>query len=427
MRMKKLAAVLLLTILTLSCGREMPGETSVAVPFGMAQASPESVFFPSADGENYLEISRSKIDAEPCYIKVFDEKAGAQTECTATSHTLLYRFTWKIGTLHILKFRPSDLGHGKMNVLKSGPAEICASCQDFFSVVRFSAEIVNFEFDGSEAMISFRDDSGSVVAVAGLSYSALAEAKTNLTAESSDNIFDLESTVTDAVMSWESAYKVTTGGGSDTSKTALEAGLRRSAMMVSVFSDRRHTYRNRQGVITRARFDNVYSKPVDWKEVRAWAPLAVLLYPTVLTDFCLSCCDMYGTEGEYMPEEAYPIVSDAYARGMMGSLNAQYWEMVKESLGEVPPAPDMSGSDSYKTLALMGLVPDSSPGTGYTFTAPAFRKISIRLGTGKVLTISSNGKASNAPKTVLLNGEIVADGHISLESILGGGDIVLKF
>lgn len=425
--MKKIAVVAAFALLALACSGDRSVNLTVEVPFGMAQASPAAVFFPSADGVNFLDTSRSRIASSPCYVKVYDEKAGAQTECTATSHTLLYRFTWKAGGRHLLKFRPSDLGHGPMNVMKTGPVEICASGGDFFSVVRFSSEIVDFECGPDAATVSFGDGSGSVAAVAGLSYTALVEAKTNLTSEASDDIFDLDAAAAESAAMWNSVLNVSVSGGSGASKAALEAGLRRSANVVSVFSDRRHTYRNRNGEIVRARFDNVYSKPGDWTEVRAWTPLAALLYPTVLTDFCLSCCDMYGTEGEYMPFEAYPVVASADERGMLSSLNREYWELAKENLGEVPSEPDFSASDTYRTLSLIGLVPDRAPGTGYTFCAPAFKTVSIRLGTGNDLVIKSKGARRGTPRSVLFNGVALEDCHISLEAILGGGEIVIIF
>lgn len=425
--MKKIAFAIALALLALSCSRKAPDSLVVEAPFGIAPASPSLVFRPSGDGQNFLSVERSKIAAKPGYVIAFDKAAGAQTECSAVLHLLCYRFSWPKGAGHYMLFDPSDFGYGPMAVIQSGSSEIVASSENFFACIRTSSEIVKFEpQEGGRVLVTFEDKWGTVTLVAGLSHTSLGEARSNLNSEAGNDMFSLDEVVFDSAAAWQSADCIKVAGGSKAALAALAEGKRKAATMIRIGSDNRKTYRNREGKVTRAHFDNAYSKPDDWREVEAWAPLAALIYPNILTDFCLSCCDMYGTEGEYLPAEAYPIVAGAYNRGMMSSLNAEYWALIKESLGEPSFASDLSDTDSYKTLALMGLVPDSAPGTGYTFCAPAFKTITIQLGDGNVLKITSKVSPKSAPKTVLFNGAELPDGHIELADLLAGGEIVLK-
>ena len=420
----------LLPVFAFACCDRVPADTfESGVPFGLAQSSAGLLYHPSGDGELFLDVSRSKFAAEPAYVKAFDRKAGAQTECSGTLHTLWHRFSWAPGCRHILKICPEELGHGPLEIRQNGPSELLASSEDFFLLARFSTPFqdINISGNGCEAVLTFDAKGGAVVVLTGLSYTSADEASNNITAETSIGIYNEGFVVQNARDEWASVYSVRTRGGSRRSRAALDRGLRQSALAVRVCSDGIRSYRTRLGSVSRARFDNVYSKPDDWLTVQSWVPLATLLYPGVLTDFCLSCCDMYGTEGEYMAPEAYPIVSEARNHGLLESMNKEFWALACHSLGQVPPAPDFSGSDSFKTLALLGLVPEKAPATGFSFCRPAFRSVRLRLGNGNELLIERRGSRKGVPKSVIFNGIALQQGRMELENLMGGGELLLKF
>lgn len=191
--MKKSAFIIAVLLIVFSCGRRDPGSLVVEVPGGIAKASPELVFHPGGDGENFLDAARSRTAAKPGYVIAFDRVAGAQTECSATSRSLCYRFTWVDDVEHLLLFDPSEFGHGTMMVAQAGPTEVLASADGFFVYFRTSSEIVNIEVDhDGRTLLTFDGNCQTVALTAGLSTVSTEDARAYLLSDAGEDMFNLE-------------------------------------------------------------------------------------------------------------------------------------------------------------------------------------------------------------------------------------------
>ncbi len=347
----------------------------------------------SLEGDIYEHLRYNHRDetAEPGYYSVYFCDERLRAELTATTHTGWHRYTYCKGMPHVLVI---DMDHSitdekveEVEIKQTAPDEVIGMRkstawvpdQYIYFVAQFSHEIESiryvddhkfidsperFETNVRQAVLTFPDGQGAVVAKVGISSVSYENARYNLDVEGGTFAFDFDSMCRQNKADWANFLSgITVEGGTTAQKRTFYTALYHTAIVPNVTSDCGGFFRRNNGEISKAMFGRSYSTLSLWDTFRAWLPLASFIYPKQLHDIVFSCLDMYQATGVLplwplasgetecmIGYHSIPFIVDAWFKGLVPELDVEYALNAMVTSSNV----NAKGSSYYKD---MGYIP----------------------------------------------------------------------
>ncbi|MCF0176880.1 MAG: glycoside hydrolase family 92 protein [Bacteroidales bacterium] len=315
----------------------------------------------------HLKYSHKDEEASAGYYSVYFRDERLKAELTATPHTGWHRYTFCKGMPHNIVI---DMGHvisvsgeiiKEVEIKQTAPDEIVGMRvssawvpnQHIYFVAQFSREIETvryvddhkfidspeqFESKNRQAVLTFSDGQGPVVAKVGISSVSYEGARYNLDVEGGAFAFNFDAVRKEARDMWKNlADNIRVEGGTERQKRIFYTALYHTAVVPNNTSDFNGIYRRNNDQIAMCRFGKMYSTLSLWDTFRAWLPLSSLIYPRQLHDIVFSCLDMYQASGMLplwplasgetecmIGYHSIPFIVDAWFKGLVPELDVDY-------------------------------------------------------------------------------------------------------
>ena len=326
---------------------------------------------------------------------------GVTTELTATLRTGWQRYTFPSSTQANVLFNTAFVKGANAKAVSSsisivnndtveGSVTTSGFCSSspahtvYFSA-KFSRPFASFgTWSGSAFTSNSRTSSGSaatggwvrfdtssdrsVTVKLGLSYTGLAGARNNLSAETSAAGFNFDTVRTAAVQTWnDQLHKAEVDGGTSDRQVAYYTSLYHSLLSPNLAGDVDGSYRGFDNQVHTASGYTPYQNFSLWDTYRAQNQLVALLAPQVARDYALSLLAidrewgwlprwaMVNTETNTMTgDPVTPLLVDLWSRGLLNGYEQQFYTALRKNAVGVPPAAlklnGRNGNPSYISL-----------------------------------------------------------------------------
>ena len=351
----------------------------------------------SREGEIYEHLKYRHKDecAEPGYYSVYFKDERLKAEMTATRYTGWHRYTFCKGMPHVIVVDMSHSVNPATDVIKeieieqTSPNEIrgmkvsdgWTPGHHIYFVARFSHDIETIRYvddhkfvEGPgqctslnrQAVLTFKDGGGPVIAKVALSQVSYEGAENNLFIDTGMYNFNFDSVRDEARDDWSSFLSsIEVAGGTEAERRTFYTALYHTAIVPNLTSDQDGRFRRNDGSVAKAVAGKTYSTLSLWDIFRAWLPLSSFVYPQVLHDVVFSCLDMYQATGELpiwplgsgetycmIGYHSVPFIVSAWFKGLVPEMNVDFaLKAMVESSNR-----NEKGSSYYSTL---GFIPSN--------------------------------------------------------------------
>jgi len=405
-----------------SAGNTFPGAD---VPHGMLQWSPDTTSRPNGGGYNYADsgitgFSLTHVSGVGCQaggdvpilpvtgslgsspgsdVESFSHSSesaspgsysvalgnGASVALTAATHAGIGRFTFPASTSAslLLKLNGTDTPYVASTLSAVGSNELtgsvtssgfCEATNDYtvYFAVQFDKNFIAEGTYGATtagpqgAYATFDTESDqTVTARVGISYTSVAEAQANLSAEVAGQTFaQVQAAAQDQ---WTAALnRIEIAGGSASQQATFYTALYHAQQFPSVISDVDGTYRGFDGAVhtVDAGHSAEYADFSNWDIYRSQAQLTALINPSAADDMAQSILDDYEQGGTLtkwgmnnaetyimVGDSAVPVLADYYAFGATGfDTSAALAAMQTEQTTDTNVTPGVTYLDSFGYL-----------------------------------------------------------------------------
>ncbi len=219
----------------------------------------------------------------------------------------------------------------------------------------------------------------SVTVKLGISYTGLAGARSNLSAETSAVGFAFDTVRKAAVQAWnDQLHKAEIDGGTWDRQVAYYTSLYHALLSPNLAGDVDGSYRGFDNQVHKAADYTPYQTFSLWDTYRAQNQLVALLLPKVARDYALSLLaidrewgwlprwSMYYTETNTMTgDPVTPFLVDLWSRGLLNGYEQAFYAALRKNAVGVPPAAlklnSRNGNPSYTSLGYIAT--DANCGT----------------------------------------------------------------
>ncbi|MFC4131864.1 GH92 family glycosyl hydrolase [Hamadaea flava] len=349
-------------------------------------------------------LDHSQEQASPGYYRVVTPN-GVTSELTATLRTGWQRHTFPASTQANVLFNTAKIKGGttsgsnsSVSIVGSDTVEgsvtaggFCGSAPThtvYFSA-KFSRAFASFgTWSGSTFTTGSRSSSGSsatggwvrfdtttdrvVTVKLGLSYTGIAGARANLSAETDAAGFGFDTIRQAAHDTWNAKlHKIEVDGGATDRQVAFYTSLYHALLHPNLSGDVDGSYRGFDNVVRVASGYTPYQTFSLWDTYRAQNQLVALLEPQVARDYALSLLavdrelgwlprwSLDNTETNTMTgDPVTPFLVDVWARGLLGGYEAQFYAALKKNATGTPPTSiGLNGRNGNPYYTSIGYVP----------------------------------------------------------------------
>ncbi|MGI5238961.1 GH92 family glycosyl hydrolase [Dactylosporangium sp. CA-139066] len=359
----------------------------------------------SSDPNTYGQaLNHGQEQASPGYYRV-GLPNGVTTELTATLRTGWQRYTFPAGTQSNVLFNTAQTrgqttgaSTSSVSIVNSDTVEGSVTASGFcgpspahtvYFTAQFSRPFASFgTWSGSTFTSGSRSSSGSgakggwvrfdttsnnaVTVKVGLSYTGLAGARANLSAETSAAAFNFDTVRQAAHDTWNTKlHKAEVDGGTTDRQVAFYTSLYHALLHPNLAGDVDGSYRGFDNAVHTASGYTPYQTFSLWDTYRAQNQLVALLEPQVARDSALSLLAvdrelgwlprwaLDNTETNTMTgDPVTPFLVDLWARGLLNGYEEQFYTALRKNAFGTPPASTgLNGRNGNPYYTALGYVP----------------------------------------------------------------------